>query len=160
MTNPAKNSCVFGPTSNPAHHTSVLHFWVHETQLEALWANQAPFIKCNYRGTRGITWENSEELWRSAGICGELWRAYSALWELLASRRLRMKSKEMRGHCTDARFREWHLFLDGAFLWLFYRKAPSKLYKILRPELRVRRLRSVAVVGVTGMLEVARHVTS
>ena len=92
MATPARNSCAFCLT--PAHHTSVLHILVHEMQLEALWGNRAFFLKCNYRGNRGITWENSEELQRSAWICGELWRAYSALWKLLVSRRLRNKSKE------------------------------------------------------------------
>ena len=98
MTTPAKTSCAFCPT--PADHTSVLHVLVHEMQLEALWGNRAFFFKCNYRGNRGRTWESSEELQRSAWVCGELWRAYSALWELLASRRLRMKSKENTWTCT------------------------------------------------------------
>ena len=98
MKTPAKKLCMFCPTR--VHHMSVLHVLVHEMQLEALWGNRAFFLKCNYRGNRGITWENSEELQRSAWICGELWRAYSALWELLASRRLRMKSKENAWTCN------------------------------------------------------------
>ena len=98
LTTPAKNSYTFCPT--PAHHTSVLHVLVHEMQLEAFLGNREFFLKCNYRGNRGRTWENSGELRRSAGICGELWGAYSALWELLASRRLRMKLKENAWTCN------------------------------------------------------------
>ena len=111
MTTPAKNSCAFCPT--PAHHTSVLHFLVHKMQLEALCGNRAFLLKCNYSGNRGRPWENSEELRRSVGICGELWRACSALWELLASRRLRMKSKEMFGHVMYQR----PILRDCMFFW-------------------------------------------
>ena len=113
MKQPAKNSCAFCPT--PANHASALHFWVHEMQLEASCGNRAFFLKCNYRGNRGITWENSEELQRSAWICGDLWRAYSALWELLASRRLRMKSKENVWTCNvpASDFKGLHVFLAG-----------------------------------------------
>jgi len=71
MTTPAKNACPFCLT--PAHYTSVLHVLVHEMQLEALSGNRALFLDCNYRGSRGTTWENSEELQRSAWICGDLW---------------------------------------------------------------------------------------
>ena len=99
MTTLAKNSRAFCPT--PAHYTSVkdsvLHVSVHKMQLEALRGNRALFLKFNYKGNCGRTWENSEEVWDLRGsvwICGELWRAYSALWELLVSRRIRMKSKE------------------------------------------------------------------
>ena len=80
MTTLAKNSCAFCPT--PAHHTSVLHLLVHKMQLEALWGNRAFFLQCNYKGNRGRSRENSEELQRSPCICGELRRAYSALWKL------------------------------------------------------------------------------
>ena len=113
MTTPAKKSCGFCPTR--AHHTSVLHFWVHKMQLEALWGNRAFFLKCNYRGNRGITWENSEELQRSAGICGE-----PTLWELLASRRLRMKSKENAWACNVPASDFGHLrgFVAGIFIRL------------------------------------------
>ena len=117
MTTPAKNSCAFCPT--PAHHMSVLHVLVHKMQLEALWGNRAFFLKCNYRGNRGRTWENSEELQRSAWICGDLWRAYSGLWELLASRRIGIKSKENAWTCNvpTSDFRGLHDFLAGVFLW-------------------------------------------
>ena len=98
MKTPAKKSCAFCPT--PTHHTSVLHLWVHEMQLEALWGNRATVFKCNYRVNRGRTRENSEELQRSAWICWVLWRAYGALWKLLASRRLCMKSKENAWTCN------------------------------------------------------------
>ena len=108
MTTPAKNSCAFCPT--PAHHTSVLHVLVHKMQLEALCGNRAFLLKCNYRGNRGITWENSEELQRSAGICGELWRAYSALWKLLVSRWLCMQSKDNAWTCHAPASDFWIIF--------------------------------------------------
>ena len=97
---------------------SVLHVLVHEMQLEALWGNRAFFLKCNYRGNRGRTWENSEELQRSAWIGGELWRAYGALWKLLVSRWLRMKSKEEEWTCNEpvSDFKGLHDFLAGVFL--------------------------------------------
>ena len=98
MKTPAKKSCAFCPTL--VHHMSVLHILLHEMQLEALWGNRAFFLKCSYRGNRGRTWENSEELQRSAWIGGDLWRAYSALWKLLVSRRLRSESKENARTCN------------------------------------------------------------
>ena len=69
-------------------------------QLEALCGNRAFFSKCNYKGNRGITWENSEELLRSAWICGSCGEPAATLWESLASRRLRMKSKENSRTCN------------------------------------------------------------
>ena len=118
MTTPAKNSCAFCPT--PAHYMSVLHILAHEMQLEALWGNRVFFLKCNYRGNRGITWANSGELQRSAWICGKLWRACSLLWKLSASRRLRMKSKENAWTChvPVSDFRRLHGFLVGVSRWL------------------------------------------
>ena len=75
---------------------SVLHVLVREMQLEALWGNRA--LKMQLQGE---SWENLGELGRAAEICvdlwgsvEDLWRAYSALWELLVSNRLRMKSDE------------------------------------------------------------------
>ena len=49
---------------------------------------------------QGESWDNLGELGRAAEICGDLWRAYSALWKLLVSRQLRMKSKENAWTCN------------------------------------------------------------
>ena len=99
MTTPAKNSCTFCPT--PAHHTSVLHVLVHEMQLEALWGNRAFFLKCNYRGNRGITWENSEELQRSAWICGDLCGAVESLQRAVGIVGVPLASHEIKRKCMD-----------------------------------------------------------
>ena len=99
MTTPAKNSCAFCPT--PAHDTSVLHVLVHEMQLEALWGNRAFFLKCNYRGNRGITWENSEELQRSAWICGDLWGAAESLQRTVEIVGVSLASREIKRKRTD-----------------------------------------------------------
>ena len=76
---------------------SVLHVLVHEMQLEALWGNRAFFLKCNYRGNRGITWENSEELQRSAWICGDLWGAVGEVGIVGVS----SASHEIKRKCMD-----------------------------------------------------------
>ena len=99
MKTPAKKSCAFCPT--PAHHTSVLHVLVHEMQLEALWGNRAFFLKCNYRGNRGITWENSEELQRSAWICGDLWGAVESLQRAVEIVGVSSASHEIKRKCMD-----------------------------------------------------------
>ena len=64
---------------------------------------------------QGELWDNSEELQKLRGICGQLWAAYSALWKLLVSRQLRMKSKENAWTCNapTSYFRGLHDFLDG-----------------------------------------------
>ena len=77
----------------------------HEMQLEPLCGNRAFFLKCNYRGTRWRTWENSEELRRSAWICGDLWGSVGSCgeltpWKFLVSNRLRIKSKENAWTCN------------------------------------------------------------
>ena len=96
MTTPAKNSCAFCPT--PAHHTSVLHVLVHEMQLEALWGNRALFLKMQLQGESRQNLENSEELQRSAWICGELWRAYSVAVEIVG---VSSASHEIKRKCMD-----------------------------------------------------------
>ena len=102
MTTPAKNSCAFCPTR--AHHMSVLHVLVHEMQLEALWGNRAFFLKCNYRGNRGRTWENSEELQRSAWNCGDLWRAVESLQHAVGMVGVLSASHELKMICMDDYF--------------------------------------------------------
>ena len=114
MTTPAKNSCAFCPT--PAHHTSVLHVLVHKMQLEALCGNRAFFLKCNYRGNRGRTWENSEELQRSAWICGDLLRAYSDAVGIVG---VSSVSHEIKRHgMYRCPILGLYYFVAGVFLWL------------------------------------------
>ena len=90
METPAQKSCVLFWMS--VHYISVVHGLVHNMQLRTIWGHRAPFWKCNSKGIVG-------ELGRAAGICGELWRANSSLWEFLVSRWLRMKSKEHAWTC-------------------------------------------------------------
>ena len=99
MTTPAKKSCAF--CSTPAHHTSVLHILVDKMQLEALCGNRAFFLKCNYRGNRGRTWENSEELQRSAWICGDLWGAVEGLQRAVGIVGVSSASHEIKRKCMD-----------------------------------------------------------
>ena len=72
-----QKSYVFCPTT--VNDMSVFHVLVNELQLEALRGNRAFALKCNYKGNRGRTWENWEELQGSAWICQDLWGAVEGL---------------------------------------------------------------------------------
>ena len=97
MKTSAKKLCVFCLTS--VHHMSVLHVLVHEMQLEALWGNRVFLLKCNYRGNRGRTWENSEELWGSAGIGGDLWGVVESLQHAVEIVGFQSASHEIKRQC-------------------------------------------------------------
>ena len=99
MKTPAKKSCVLFPTQ--VHHISVLHVLVHEMQLEALCGNRTFSLKCNYRGNRGRTWEHSEELQRSAWICGDLWGAVESLQRAVGIVGVSSASYEIKRKCMD-----------------------------------------------------------
>ena len=117
MTTPAKKSCAF--CSTPAHHTSVLHFWVHKMQLEALWGNRA-FLKSattgGIVGELGRTWKSCRSLCGSVGSCGEPKESYGNCWRLVG---LARNQKKMHGRVMYRRpILRLCCFLTGVFLWL------------------------------------------